>query len=139
MSTSVFVIVRYESIWHRVKGNESKWQHLTVYFLTFVDAPRITLAPKDQKVADNGMVSFFCKASGNPAPDIHWRKNGKRVAINRQRYMGIEMPHGSVLRIEPVRARRDDALFECVADNGIGEPATASATLEIYPEGEGTY
>ena len=49
------------------------------------------------------------------------------------------MPHGSVLRIEPVRARRDDALFECVADNGIGEPATASATLEIYPEGEGMY
>lgn len=112
---------------------------VTLVFLPFVDAPRITLAPKDQKVADNGIISFFCKASGNPAPDIHWRKNGKRVAINRQRYMGIDMPHGSVLRIEPVRARRDDAVFECVADNGIGEPATASARLEIYPEGEGTY
>ncbi len=95
------------------------------------------MAPKDQKVAENGIVSFFCKASGNPAPDIHWRKNGKRVAINRQRYMGIDMPHGNVLRIEPVRSRRDDAHFECVADNGIGEPATASASLEIYPEGEG--
>lgn len=114
-------------------------QILTFFFLPFVDAPRITLAPKDQKVADNGIVSFFCKASGNPVPDIHWRKNSKRVAINRQRYMGIDMPHGNVLRIEPVRARRDDAVFECVADNGIGEPATASATLEIYPEGEGTY
>ncbi len=51
--------------------------------------------------------------------------------------MGIDMPHGNVLRIEPVRSKRDDAHFECVADNGIGEPATASASLEIYPEGEG--
>ena len=47
------------------------------------------------------------------------------------------MPHGSVLRIEPVKANRDDTTFECEADNGIGEPAVASATLTVYPEGAG--
>ena len=53
--------------------------------------------------------------------------------------MVIDMPHGSVLRIEPVKANRDDTLFECVADNGIGEAAVASASLTVYPEGSGKY
>ena len=48
----------------------------------------------------------------------------------------MEMPYGSVLRVEPVKSLRDDSEFECVADNGIGEPATASARLIVYPEGE---
>ena len=46
------------------------------------------------------------------------------------------MPHGSVLRIEPV-AQRDDSRLECMADNGIGEPATAVALLTVYPEADG--
>lgn len=110
---------------------------LILSFLYFLDAPRITLAPKDQRVVENGIVSFFCKASGNPAPDVHWRKNGRRVSTNRQRYMTVDMPHGSVLRIEPVKQKKDDSGFECVADNGIGEPATATANLVVYLEGEG--
>ena len=51
--------------------------------------------------------------------------------------MVVDMPHGSVLRIEPVKARRDDATFECIADNGIGEAATASAQLEVYRDCQG--
>lgn len=103
----------------------------------FPDAPKITLAPRDQLVVDNGFVSFFCKASGNPAPDVYWRKGGKRITTARnQRYMTINMPHGSVLRVEPVKAKKDDSILECVADNGIGEPAVATAKLDVYPEGQ---
>ena len=102
------------------------------------DAPKVTVAPRDQHVADNGIVSFFCKASGNPAPDVHWRKDGRRVSTARTRYSTVNMPHGNVLRVEPVRAARDhDNSVECVADNGVGEPATAAATLSVYPEGQG--
>ena len=50
------------------------------------------------------------------------------------RYVVVDMPHGSVLRVEPVKSRRDDSVVECVADNGIGEPAVASANLDVYPE-----
>lgn len=60
-------------------------QSLRCFSLYFSDSPRITLAPTDQKVAENGIISFFCKASGNPAPDIHWKKNSKRISANRQR------------------------------------------------------
>lgn len=105
-----------------------------------VDAPKVTVAPRDQRVADNGIVSFFCKASGNPAPEVYWRKGGRRVTTGRQRYSTLNMPHGSVLRIEPVKASRDhDDAVECVADNGIGAAATATARLDIYLEGQGTY
>ena len=104
------------------------------------DAPKVTVAPRDQRVADNGIVSFFCKASGNPAPEVYWRKGGRRVSPGRQRYSTLNMPHGSVLRIEPVKAAKDDNhAVECVADNGIGDPATASAQLNIYPEGQGQF
>jgi len=49
----------------------------------------------------------------------------------------VSTTHGAVLRINPVSARRDDGLIECVAENGLGDPATASATLQVYPEGLG--
>lgn len=41
----------------------------------------------------------------------------------------------SILRIEPVRAGRDDAPYECVAENGVGDAVSAEATLTVY---EGT-
>lgn len=43
--------------------------------------------------------------------------------------------NGAVLRIEPVRAQRDDATYECVAENGVGDAVTAVATLTVF---EGT-
>lgn len=38
----------------------------------------------------------------------------------------------SLLRIEPVRAGRDDAPYECVAENGVGDAVSAQATLTVY-------
>lgn len=38
----------------------------------------------------------------------------------------------SILRIEPVRAGRDDAPYECVAENGVGDAVSAEATLTVY-------
>ena len=59
------------------------------------------------------------------------------VASFSSRYMILPMPHGSVLRIEPVKIRRDESDFECVASNSEGPDAIASASLEIYMEGQG--
>lgn len=97
------------------------------------DPPRIENAPHDQVVLTGGVASFVCTAVGNPKPQLEWRKNGKRVTT--QRYTVQEMPNGSVLRIEPVRAGRDDATYECVAENGVGEPVRALATLTVLQEG----
>ncbi|KAF8795429.1 Tyrosine-protein phosphatase Lar like protein [Argiope bruennichi] len=96
------------------------------------DPPRIETAPRNQTVLNNGVASFVCAAVGNPKPQIEWRKNGKRVTT--QRYTVQEMPNGSVLRIDPVKAGRDDATYECMAENGVGEPVRALATLTVLAE-----
>lgn len=56
-----------------------------------------------------------------------------RFAGTQSRYTVLEQPGGiSILRIEPVRAGRDDAPYECVAENGVGDAVSADATLTIY-------
>ena len=97
------------------------------------------MIPRYQRVLDNGIVMFLCTASGDPEPEVYWRKAGRRVSTGRQRYSVLNVPHGSVLRIEPVTGNDDHDAVECVADNGIGDPATASAQLDVYPEGRGQF
>lgn len=75
------------------------------------------------------VASFICTAIGNPKPQIEWRKNGKRLVT--LRYTVLEIPNGSVLRIEPVRPGRDNATYECLAENGIGEPVREQADLTV--------
>lgn len=79
-----------------------------------------------------GVATFFCSARGDPQPSINWRKNGKKVSGTQSRYTVIESNAVSLLRIEPVRAGRDDAPYECIAENGVGDAVSAEATLTVY-------
>lgn len=54
---------------------------------------------------------------------------------SQSRYSVTDANGISILRIEPVRAGRDDAPYECVAENGVGDAVSAEATLTVY-EGE---
>ena len=89
---------------------------------------------------ENGAVTLMCRASGHPTPDVYWRRAGRRIPANHRRYTVMTGQQGggvTLLRIEPARPRRDDRVFECVAENGVGDPATAAATVHVYPEGQG--
>lgn len=88
-------------------------------------------------MTENGIVTFICKASGNPEPMFEWERNGNKINSKKKRYIVESMPHGSVLRIEPVIARKDNTNFVCIADNGIDEPARANASLHVYPQEQG--
>lgn len=88
--------------------------------------------PTNQGVRVGGVASFFCAARGDPQPSIVWRRNGKKVPGTQSRYSVTEFNGLSILRIEPVRAGRDDAPYECVAENGVGDAVSAEATLTIY-------
>ena len=107
--------------------------------LSCVDAPKITVAPSDKKVKENQPVTLYCRASGHPTPDVFWRRAGRRITGNHERYTVVTVQQGgaAVLRIEPAKPRRDEMEFECVAENGVGDPATASANIEVYPEERG--
>lgn len=38
----------------------------------------------------------------------------------------------SLLKIDSVRSVRDNATYECVAENGVGDAVTSEATLLVY-------
>ncbi|KAF3814267.1 hypothetical protein GH733_018366, partial [Mirounga leonina] len=110
--------------------------------------PRFTRTPVDQTGVSGGVASFICQATGDPRPKIVWNKKGKKVSNQRFEVLGplfcfsggkmyllylcgkynvwlrvIEFDDGSgsVLRIQPLRTPRDEAIYECVASNNVGE------------------
>ncbi|XP_065348128.1 tyrosine-protein phosphatase Lar-like isoform X4 [Cloeon dipterum] len=106
-------------------------------FVQYVSHPvHITVRPRNQQVKAGGVASLLCRAEGDPAPQVIWRKNTKRlVGPLPARYQVIEFPPpggGALLRIEPVRAGRDEATYECVAMNDVGDAVTAEAVLSVY-------
>ncbi|KAF5909780.1 receptor-type tyrosine-protein phosphatase S isoform X1, partial [Clarias magur] len=92
--------------------------------------PRFTKVPVDMIGVSGGVVSFVCQATGDPKPRVTWNKKGKRV--NSQRIETIEFDEGAgaVLRIQPLRAPRDENIYECVAENSEGE-VSVQAKLTI--------
>ncbi|XP_052128829.1 tyrosine-protein phosphatase Lar isoform X4 [Frankliniella occidentalis] len=91
--------------------------------------PRIVIRPRDQTVRAGGTAAFYCSASGIPPPSLSWKKNDKRLSNSQSRY-AVEAG-GGVLRIEPVRTGRDDARYECSAENGVGDAVSATASLTV--------
>ncbi|XP_060900418.1 receptor-type tyrosine-protein phosphatase S-like isoform X2 [Labrus mixtus] len=96
--------------------------------------PKFTKIPTDQIGVSGGVASFVCQASGNPKPVVYWNKKGKKV--NSQRIeVTVEFDDGAgaVLRIQPLRAPRDENIYECVARNSEGE-VSVTAKLAIIRE-----
>ncbi|XP_027140939.1 receptor-type tyrosine-protein phosphatase S isoform X5 [Larimichthys crocea] len=96
--------------------------------------PKFTKIPTDQIGVSGGVASFVCQATGNPKPVVYWNKKGKKV--NSQRIeVTVEFDEGAgaVLRIQPLRAPRDENIYECVARNSEGE-VSVTAKLAIIRE-----
>ncbi|XP_034738095.1 receptor-type tyrosine-protein phosphatase S isoform X13 [Etheostoma cragini] len=98
-----------------------------------LSSPQFTKVPADQIGVSGGVVSFVCQAKGDPKPRVSWNKKGKKV--NSQRIETIEFDEGAgaVLRIQPLRAPRDENIYECVAENSEAE-ITVNAKLSIIRE-----
>ncbi|KAK1792769.1 hypothetical protein P4O66_012693, partial [Electrophorus voltai] len=90
--------------------------------------PKFLRTPNDQTGVQGGVASFICQASGEPRPKIVWNKKGKRVSNQRFEVIEFDDGSGSVLRIQPLRTPRDEAIYECVASNNVGE---ISATTRL--------
>ncbi|XP_068447959.1 protein tyrosine phosphatase receptor type Db isoform X22 [Clinocottus analis] len=109
---------------------------LLLSFLFLADAdspPRFTRTPEDQTGVQGGVASFVCQAAGDPQPKIVWNKKGKKVSNQRFEVIEFDDGSGSVLRIQPLRTPRDEAIYECHASNSAGE-LTASTRLSVLRE-----
>uniref|UniRef100_A0A8C6MBT8 protein-tyrosine-phosphatase n=1 Tax=Nothobranchius furzeri TaxID=105023 RepID=A0A8C6MBT8_NOTFU len=106
-------------------GGRELWRWFDVFGFTKI--------PTDQIGVSGGVASFVCQAVGNPKPVVFWNKKGKKV--NSQRIETIEFDEGAgaVLRIQPLRAPRDENFYECVARNSEGQVAV-TAKLDIIRE-----
>ncbi|XP_028829964.1 receptor-type tyrosine-protein phosphatase delta isoform X26 [Denticeps clupeoides] len=117
----------------------SAWPALLVMatLLLLTDAespPKFLRTPNDQTGVQGGVASFICQATGDPRPKIVWNKKGKRVSNQRfEVVIEFDDGSGSVLRIQPLRTPRDEAIYECVASNSVGE-TSATTRLTVLRE-----
>ncbi|XP_061098285.1 receptor-type tyrosine-protein phosphatase F isoform X2 [Conger conger] len=95
--------------------------------------PNFIKSPEDQTGISGGVASFVCQAGGEPKPRITWMKKGKKVSSQRFEVIEFDDGSGSVLRIQPLRTHRDEAIYECTATNSMGEINT-SAKLTVLEE-----
>ena len=105
-----------------------------------IGPPRITSLPKDARVMHDGAAIFICRAEGQPEPRITWRKDGVELT---EANSHDRAPHsisslltqsglrGSILSLRFLRHGRDEGEYECVAENGVGDPVSGKAYLEI--------
>ncbi|XP_061620681.1 receptor-type tyrosine-protein phosphatase delta isoform X37 [Phyllopteryx taeniolatus] len=107
---------------------------LLVHLADAQTPPKFLRTPNDQTGVQGGVASFICQATGDPRPKIVWNKKGKKVSNQRfEVVIEFDDGSGSVLRIQPLRTPRDEAIYECVASNSVGE-TSATTRLTVLRE-----
>ncbi|KAK8376395.1 hypothetical protein O3P69_009795 [Scylla paramamosain] len=96
-----------------------------VHYVDVQFAPKITHhSEQEQQVVKDESVKLECEASGNPTPTIRWsRKEGHLPS-------GAEEEEGLSMTLEGVD-RHVEGTYTCTADNGIGDPASASMSITV--------
>uniref|UniRef100_A0A4W5QQ73 protein-tyrosine-phosphatase n=1 Tax=Hucho hucho TaxID=62062 RepID=A0A4W5QQ73_9TELE len=105
----------------------------SLYKFLILSPPKFLRTPNDQTGVQGGVASFICQATGDPRPKIVWNKKGKKVSNQRFEVIEFDDGSGSVLRIQPLRTPRDEAIYECVASNTVGE-LSATTRLTVLRE-----
>ncbi|KAI6183528.1 hypothetical protein M3Y97_00498500 [Aphelenchoides bicaudatus] len=97
--------------------------------------PFLLVRPESKTVPVDTAVVLFCRASGEPPPNIMWLSNG--LIITDSRYKIKTLPDAlSILRIEPVKLSDANQTISCTAENGIGSPIKAEATIQVLSKAE---
>jgi len=79
--------------------------------------PSIKSKPENKTIIEGSTVTLYCNATSNPAPKITWTKDGNIVGTN------------DSLSFEA--KRNHSGKYWCSADNGLSEPANASADVDV--------
>ncbi|XP_062711294.1 roundabout homolog 2 [Aedes albopictus] len=89
--------------------------------------PSFTVRPQDQRVVPNGMASFRCGATGNPAPSVFWTKEGSQTLMfPNNTYGSLQISGQGTLQIRGVQ-REDEGYYVCSALSVAG-----SVTSRVY-------
>lgn len=85
--------------------------------------PTVRTLPYDgyAEVKKGDYVDIGCETTGTPPPIVNWQKNGEPMAI---------LEHRSRLRFR-AEHRLLAGVYECTANNGVGDPVKAAITVII--------
>ncbi|RDD42222.1 Tyrosine-protein phosphatase Lar-like [Trichoplax sp. H2] len=95
-------------------------------------APKITRPPKSTVVEVKSSIFISCYADGSPPPSYSWLINN-RVIRDDDPYKKTETFINGPSQLRIFEVKQGSANYTCVADNGIGEPATAVAKIIAIP------
>ena len=84
--------------------------------------PQITYQPANLTVANGSPASFICSASGDPAPEYHWQRNGVDIP---------EAVNLNVYTLATTTLEDSGAHFRCVVVNEHGSAASDEAVLTV--------
>ncbi|KAJ8705983.1 hypothetical protein PYW07_010760 [Mythimna separata] len=86
-------------------------------------SPTVKTVPEDGflEVRKGEYVDIGCETTGTPAPIVDWRKNGEAMAL---------LEHRSRIRFR-AEHRLLAGVYECIANNGVGDPARGTITVVI--------
>lgn len=133
---------------------EQQFINLLFLFLLFTVAPIIYRPPTSVVLTrQNGIVRLECLASGNPAPNITWtRRNNvmpsgmNPICANRSLMNWSHLLDHTLVSISADYRVQQDALllhdmdrhkaglYVCSADNGVGDPVIAVASVQVACE-----
>ncbi|XP_073160444.1 immunoglobulin superfamily DCC subclass member 4 isoform X5 [Lepidochelys kempii] len=93
--------------------------------LSVLAPPSISQSPETISRTRASTARFVCKAEGEPAPVIHWLKNGEAVLSNGR----VKIQSSGSLVINQI-GLEDAGYYQCVAENRLGM-ACATAKLSV--------
>ncbi|XP_066024475.1 fibroblast growth factor receptor 3-like isoform X3 [Pocillopora verrucosa] len=92
--------------------------------VTAVDAPNVTVSPEVKTVVEGSNLNLTCAASGQPKPSIKWTKVGSSDFLSNASLL-------TVVNVTRPRTANSRTQYQCIASNGVGTPATATASIIV--------
>ena len=89
-------------------------------FLIFLDLSNIDQAPSNKTIVEGSNVTLHCNATGSPASNITWTKDGSPTVLH----------EGEEYAISNI-SRQQHGNYKCTAWNGVGEQSKTSFSINV--------
>ena len=89
-------------------------------FLIFLDPSNIDQAPSNKTIVEGSNVTLHCNATGSPASNITWTKDGSPTVLHE----GEEYVISNI-------SRQQHGNYKCTAWNGVGEQSKTSFSINV--------
>ena len=96
---------------------------LYILYSLYSDPSVIEYSSVNQIIVEGDNVTLHCNATGNPAPNITWTKDGSPTVLYQEETYNI---------VNIQRQAAGD--YTCTAWNGVGEKTNATATVTVHCE-----